>query len=260
MDTCKSCLKALEQTDKYCGNCGGEIIDKRLSIKGTWQEFIGPFFSWDNNFWQTLFHLISKPEIILTAYISGARKKYFQPFSFLIVYASVALLFYKLVPIDTSGFATGFQEGINQSSIDSVNEESLSFIKNINNLLYSNYNFIVVLTLPFTALMAFLSLKFKKHNFSEHLVFQAYIQSVLGYAALTLQMICINMLNLGYLTYANLYFTMAFLYTNYVFYRMYKYSWKTLILVNIKFFAATLLIGGVLFLLAVVFGATMLMN
>jgi len=240
MQECKSCTAQVNNIDTFCSNCGGKIVDKRLSLKGTWQEFIGPFFSWDNNFWKTLGHLVIKPELVLKAYTSGARKKYFQPFSFLLVYASLALLIYKFFPIDISGFSEEIVADFKQSGLP-MNVESSEQINDFNSDLYSNYNFLVVLTLPFMALLSYLSLKSRKHNFSEHLVFQAYIQTILGYSAIIMQAISTN-LNLGYTLYSYMYFVSAFFYANYVFYRMYRYSWKTLLFMNIKFFGALILV------------------
>ncbi|NJM79441.1 MAG: DUF3667 domain-containing protein [Flavobacterium sp.] len=73
----------LSSNSNFCSNCGSKIVDDRLSLKGTWEEFIGPFFSWDNNFWRTFFDLFSKPKDVLEAYISGARKNIFNPFRIL---------------------------------------------------------------------------------------------------------------------------------------------------------------------------------
>ncbi len=92
---CKTCNNPYENTAHYCSNCGAKIVDDRLSLKGTWEEFVGPFFSWDNNFWRTFFGLFKNPKDVLEAYISGARKKYFQPFSYIILYATIAVFFYK---------------------------------------------------------------------------------------------------------------------------------------------------------------------
>ena len=249
METCKSCLKPIDLSDDYCKHCGGKVIRKRLSLIGTWQEFIGPFFSWDNNFWSTCRHLIIKPDAVLTAYTSGARKRYFHPFSFLLVYASIVLLIYKFFPIDVSGFAEELITKFSDSGIP-MNVDSVDQVNEVTQKVYSNYNLLVVLSLPFMALVSYITFIPQKHNFSEHLVFQAYLQSVLGYSALFMQSVFTN-LDFGYSAYSNTYLITAILYSNFVFYRMYRYSWKTILLVNLKFIGTFILLSiGLLILTA----------
>lgn len=254
MELCKSCSNTIQAIDKYCNQCGGKVVDKRLSFRGTWEEFIGPFFSWDNNFWKTLYHLMVSPEKVMNAYVSGARKKYFQPFSFLIVYATIALFFYKLFPIDVfSEFSKEMAEAIAASQPQNVETTGAQF--DMMNVMFSNYNIVIVLMLPFTALITFLSLKPHKHNFFEHLVFQAYVQTFLGYSSLLLQVVLVDMLGFGFMNYSLVYFIMAIAYSNYVYQNLYKYSFKHMIWVNIKFGLSSLFLSIAIMILGVLFTA-----
>lgn len=250
MEACKSCAELIDVNSKYCGSCGGKIVEDRLSLKGTWQEFIGPFFSWDYNFWKTINHLIIKPDLVLNAYVSGGRKKYFNPFSFLVVYASIALLFYKFYPLDLS---SEFSNGLGNTQPAVINPVEVT--QQINSNIYSYYNFWVVLLLPFNALLAYFSLKKQNHNFSEHLVFQAYIQTFLGYFAILSQVVIVSVFGLGFPLYLYTYFIVAFLYTNYVFFRMYNYRIKAIILANVKFLVGLIFSMVILILFGVLYGA-----
>lgn len=255
MNKCKSCSHNIIHQDLYCGNCGGKIIEKRLSLKGTWEEFIGPFFSWDYNFWKTLLHLLIHPDLVLKSYITGARKKYFQPFSFLILYATIALFFYKFFPAGTpSEFSAAFSESIQDSSNGNVELNGMELANSITQGLYSNYNFFVILLLPFVALGSYLSLKPQKHNFPEHLVFQAYIQSFLGYVAIVFQVFFVNVLGWGSTDYFDIYLIVSLLYSNYVFYKLYQYKFKVILWMNIKFFFIIILLSLILLALAVLCG------
>ncbi len=58
---CKNCNKEIKTEQLYCSNCGGKIVNERLTIKGIWQEFVGPFFSWDSNFFRTFKEMFTQP-------------------------------------------------------------------------------------------------------------------------------------------------------------------------------------------------------
>ena len=152
---CKTCNNPYNNTAKYCSNCGAKIVDDRLSLKGTWEEFVGPFFSWDNNFWRTFIGLFTNPKDVLEAYISGARKKYFQPFSYIILYATIAVFFYKFFPLDIIfDYSEGFTKGYN--STNSTGNVPKIDMKGFMETLMSYYNFFVLLLIPIYALTSYI--------------------------------------------------------------------------------------------------------
>jgi hypothetical protein len=141
---CKSCEASLSEESSFCPNCGGKVVSNRLSLKGTWTEFIGPFFNWDNFFWTTFIDLFVRPEQVLTAYISGARRTYFQPFSYMIIYGTLTVLFFKVFPMD-------FEE-LKASSAQNPEFDPSSFTETY----ISNYNIFLLLTIPVFAFMGWL--------------------------------------------------------------------------------------------------------
>lgn len=239
---CKSCNYNLTDNDKFCRNCGGKIITERLSLKGTWQEFIGPFFSWDNNFWRTFFDMFNNPKEVLSAYITGARKKYFQPFSYLILYATIAVFFYKFFPVEMPKDFSDFVANGNNVSIS--NKMLAADTSKLLEFMYSYYNFILILFLPFYALMSYLTFFKKGHNFSEHLVFSCYIQATFGFISLVLQLIICNFLGFNYIKYTYLLLIIFFLQNIYVFKSLYSLNFKQVIVASLKYilFAFTLYI------------------
>lgn len=237
---CKSCGYKLKESDKFCSNCGAKIVDGRLSIKGTWNEFIGPFFNWENNFWRTFFGLFKNPKDVLEAYISGGRKKYFQPFAYLILYTTIAIIFYKMFPPEIpDSFYDSFAQG-NKISANGIN---LSLdMRNFLETMYNYYNFFMLTMLPFYALITFLIFFKRGHNFSEHLVFSTYIQANLGYISLPFQLILCNLLGLNYIHYTYWIMLFFFIYNMYIFKQLYSLNIKQTAIASLKYLGLGFLI------------------
>ena len=190
---CKSCHSEINENSSFCSSCGSKIVHDRISLKGTWEEFIGPFFSWDNNFWRTFLGLFTNPKDVLEAYINGARKKYFNPFSYLILFATIAVLFYKLFPMpDIESITKGFPSGNQDQTANPIDMKS--FFDGMMNY----YNFVFILMIPFMAVTTYFTFFKKRNNFPEHLVFNAYIQTNLGYISIFLQVLFLNIIGLSF--------------------------------------------------------------
>lgn len=232
---CKTCNIQLKATDKFCNQCGAKIVENKLSLKGTWQEFVGPFFSWDNNFWKTFKDMFFCPQLVLSAYINGARKKYFHPFSFLIVFTTIAIFFYKFYPISFyQDIAQGFDDGMQQNSVASENKSQLN-MKGIYQMMFDYYNFFMVLMIPYISLMSYWVFKKRKNNWAEHMVFQSYLQTIIGYFSIVLQIFLLQMFDLGISNYFIVYFIFVIIYSSYVFKKLYHLNVKELIITNLKF-------------------------
>jgi hypothetical protein len=227
---CKTCNNPYENTAQYCSNCGAKIVDDRLSLKGTWEEFIGPFFSWDNNFWRTFFGLFKNPKDVLEAYISGARKKYFHPFSYIILYATIAVFFYKFFPMEIiMDYSEGYTKTNPSSKAPKID------MKAYTETLMSYYNFFVLLLIPIFALASYIIFMKKGHNFFEHLVFNSYLQSNLGFISLVLQVILVNVLHVSFTTYSSIYLLLFILFTLYAFKKLYNQNFKQSVASGIKY-------------------------
>lgn len=228
---CKSCNSTLKTTDKFCSNCGGKIVHDRLSLRGTWTEFVGPFFNWENNFWRTFFGLFKNPKDVLEAYISGARKKYFQPFSYLLLYATVAVIFYKLFPYTDFGqFKEGFNAGTQLGGDDSkkLPFDILPFMEGM----YNYYNFIIILSIPIYSLLTYITFIKKGNNYAEHLIFNSYLQANIGFVSIVMQILFLNLLNLPtFFSLFQILFSISF--SIYLFVKLYQLNLKQTIVATI---------------------------
>ena len=238
---CKSCESQIDENNRFCSNCGSKIVHDRISMKGTWEEFVGPFFSWDNNFWRTFLGLFIYPKDVLEAYINGARKKYFNPFSYLILFATIAVLFYKFFPMgEIDAFSKGFNNGYNTpNSSGNVPKLDMNlFMENMMNY----YNFYYIMIIPFMAIATYFTFYKQKNNFPEHLVFNAYLHTNLGYFALFLQLLFLYIIGIDFTIYYFTYLILAVIFSLNAFIKLYNLTIKQVILSIIKFWVILLIL------------------
>lgn len=246
--TCKSCLSEIIENNRFCANCGAKIVHERISLKGTWEEFIGPFFSWDNNFWKTFIQLFTNPKEVLEAYVNGARKKYFNPFSYLILFATLAVFFYKFFPMgDVMDFSDGFTKGVSTTNTSAKvpNFDTKHFIENMMNY----YNFYYIIMIPLLALVSYLTFLKQKNNFPEHLVYNAYLQTNLGYISLFLQVLFLNIIGFSFNQFYITYLIIAILFSIYAFKKLYALSFKQVLISIIKFWTILFVLCLILFVI-----------
>ena len=250
---CKTCDYSIDAVAKYCPNCGAKIVDERLSLKGTWEEFIGPFFSWDNNFWRTFFGMFKNPKDVLEAYISGARKKYFHPFSYIVLYATIAVFFYKFFPMESiMEFSDGFSKGLNTTK--SPKDDLKIDMKSLMESLIGYYNFLVLSLIPIYSLTSYLVYYKKGHNFFEHLVFNSYLQTNLGFTSLLLQVILVNYFGVAFQTYSLLFLVIFIVFTLYALKKLYNQNLKQTVISGILYIPLFFgLYMAVLFIITILF-------
>ena len=58
---CKNCHKSLNETQKYCDECGAKVIQNRLTPKVLAAQVNEQFISIDNKFFLTFIDLFKKP-------------------------------------------------------------------------------------------------------------------------------------------------------------------------------------------------------
>jgi len=261
--SCKSCEFQLETRSSFCPNCGGRVIDERLTIKSVFQEFYQNVFNIDNKFISTIRDLTVKPEIVFKAYIAGARKRYYNPVSLIAIAIvlstlSSGLLFEKIEAIDgteiqenalalgfkgAGGTEKEFEEKLKdkeyREKIEKAKRDNIEFQKKYNNFIKNNLGLLAYLNIPFYALIAYLVFLNKKiYNFAETVsivLYQNAYTTLIGFLLnLLFYTLGINILILSGIT-----FLLIYVYSNYSFQRLFNLNAKQLIIANLKFFLIT---------------------
>ncbi len=108
-------------------------------------------------------------------------------------------------------------------------------MKGYTETLMSYYNFFVLLLIPIFALTSYIIFIKKGHNFFEHLVFNSYLQSNLGFISLVLQVILVNVLHVSFTTYSSIYLLLFIIFTLYAFKKLYNQNFKQSVASGIKY-------------------------
>lgn len=168
---CKNCETTLKSKDGYCSNCGARVIEERITLAFIFKELLDKVLSVDNKLLKTFWHLFTKPHQVIDGYISGIRKRYFNPFSYLLIsitLAGISFYFMKDLAIQSLEAAPSTSTSTNPFQSKGMAEGLITFI----------FDFQALLTAISIPLYGFVSwivfLNKKKYNFLEHLIIYIY--------------------------------------------------------------------------------------
>ncbi len=136
----------------------------------------------DNGFWFTMRALFSQPSRVIESYLSGATRRYYNPFRYyFIIIAISTLLQLSLGVFDLQ------QADIRETLNPNMSEEALQMQLAIMEYVKKFLNIIPLLILPFIALTFKWIFRKRKWNFAEHLISTTFIYAqtaILGLIAL----------------------------------------------------------------------------
>jgi len=172
---CKNCEQKFE--GNYCNNCGQESNVGNISLKQTFNSILNGLFQLDRGFFFTIKELFLKPGGSIRHYIEGKRKKYYNPFSLIILSSLLLLLVnyltkYKLGIIE---FSNAFINGI--AGADGPKNTTI-LMGRIIEWFSIHYAYMILMLLPIISLSSFFAFKKYGYSYLEHLVLNAYIKGV----------------------------------------------------------------------------------
>lgn len=241
---CKNCSTILSEDSEYCSKCGGKVIRNRLTFKNIFEHITETFFNFDNKLLRTLIDLFKKPELVIGGYISGMRKRYVNPISYLALTITVSGIYLIIL---NKFFPNVFLE-MSSAGIEGQEE----FMKVYVEYLQKYYTFFMISFIPLYALISRLVfINRKEFNFTEHLVMAMYIiaQYSLVSSFLSLLLLVLQ-LPPDLLGSTSLFLQIA--YFGYCYKRLYKLSVKGFILRTLWFFGILIIAMILLILLGVV--------
>ncbi len=162
---CKNCGTSQRTDFNYCPNCGAKVIRNRLTFRNLSHDITERYFDLDNTFLRTFNHLFTKPELVIDGYISGIRRKYLHPISYLGIALTLSGLFYfimqkvSVTEIDMDVFNQG------------VNPE---LYKKIMPLLFDFQSLVFILFIPIFGIAGWLTFNKRGYLFSEYLIVMLY--------------------------------------------------------------------------------------
>ncbi|MEM1125425.1 MAG: ankyrin repeat domain-containing protein [Bacteroidota bacterium] len=91
---CPNCQ--MERTGDYCSGCGHSFRIERLTFKTLLAEFARKFLSFEQGLLRTAKEMMVDPGGVARRYIDGQRKRYVNPFTYLVFGSALNLLVYRL--------------------------------------------------------------------------------------------------------------------------------------------------------------------
>lgn len=162
---CKNCGK--EVTADFCGHCGQDALIPRLTVKEIFIQFFDVITKANSSLPGFIKKLFIMPGIVAKEYAEGKRKKYYNPFRYLIFIAGLYAVL-NLTNINS-----------NQSYDTSVNESELKSLVKFELFYYNNHKIILLLLLPVAALISWIFFYKSGYNYAENLLLNIIVQSQL---------------------------------------------------------------------------------
>jgi len=164
---CKNCKNSVLDSDGFCSNCGARKVDNRLTFKYFFKEFSEKVLSVDNKLLKTIIHLFVKPDVVVKSYIDGVRKRYIDPFGFLLISITLSSISIYLM-----------REGAIQS-LENLNDtaglQNTEGTKQMMNMIYDYSAIVTGISIPVYAFMSWIVFYNKKmYNYVEHVIIYLY--------------------------------------------------------------------------------------
>jgi len=118
-EPCANCSTAIVPGQNYCPICGQKTPTPRLTLREIAMEFVHALAHVDRSALSLIWQLLIRPGVVAQDYVAGKRKRYFGPFTFLVVTvaftsAAIAISGFQAVNADApNGLASFLQHHIN---------------------------------------------------------------------------------------------------------------------------------------------------
>lgn len=198
---CRNCEIALNLEDLFCSGCGAKIVKERITAKKLKQDFFIDVFGWDTLYIRTFKELVINPEYVLVAYFRGVRKRYMQPFTFMMIGVTLAVFMSNL--LKDSYLATISEAMTNntlqdqlfaqiqelvpeekrleigsetyQKELDIFKARQYAITYRMYDLMIQYLTLVLLLALPYYSYLSYRVFKKEHYNFGEHIVLNAYL-------------------------------------------------------------------------------------
>lgn len=148
-----ACLNCGSPTvEEYCASCGQPYRGgKRLTIRGLLAEFGHKFLNMERGLLRTARDLTVRPGAMMRDYVTGKRKTYVNPFTYLVFGTAINLIVYRLTGTRERALET-MRERFAQNP-DMGAEMTQAMSDQIDMLVDQNLYLMLVMAIPFTLLL-----------------------------------------------------------------------------------------------------------
>lgn len=148
---CLNCGTLLTADDRFCPTCGQKTDTHKMTMSHIWHDLIHAFTHADKGLlfvWKEMLH---RPGHVAREYVDGMRKKYFNPFSFLLIIVAVATLLAASFDLMTGN-----------------RRDPISIFLN------KHANFVILLNVPIGAFFSWMLFRGSGRTYAENMVLHAY--------------------------------------------------------------------------------------
>lgn len=183
--TCLNCRLTLREEDNYCNYCGQSSATHRFSFGHILHEFFHAFTHTDKTVFSLVAGLLSRPGILVGEYLDGKRKKYFNPFTFLLLVAAFSIVILNITgtfkpagnsSVKTENHRTTAPAGPSASA-DPTSLGMMERAQKVSKFMAKRQNLVMIIAVPFNALVFFLFYRRSGRNYAEHLVANVFFVS-----------------------------------------------------------------------------------
>lgn len=160
---CKNC--GSEVAENYCPKCGQKSDTHRFTIKHILHDFFHSFTHVDSGILYLIKELFIRPGTVIREYTEGKRKKYFNPFQYLVL--STAAVVFITIKFDLSTLIMG--------NVQMKGELAGAFQQQFIKFLYQYFNVFQFGIIPVTSLYSYLFFRKSGYNYAENLVLNSFL-------------------------------------------------------------------------------------
>ncbi|MEO7990558.1 MAG: DUF3667 domain-containing protein [Chryseolinea sp.] len=165
---CKNCSAPL--TGKFCQECGQKADTHKITLSHLFHEFFHALTHTDKGILLLVKEMILRPGFVAKEYIDGKRKKYFNPFSFLVIASAI----YALVVMKSGYFEAMGGGGNGVRSFGRMPEQFAMYMRESMEIFIHHGKIIsLVLVVPLMTFLSWIFFKKPRYNFAENLVLQS---------------------------------------------------------------------------------------
>jgi len=164
--TCKNCGTQFELN--FCNVCGQKPAH-RLDVKHVLHEAVHVFTHADKGIFAFIPNILTRPGAMALEYVEGKRKKYFNPFQYLLLIVGVVVFL-----VVKSNMMEGMLDSTN---VQGLSARQLATQKTFIGVMQKYFNVILLLFIPVFGFFSYLFFKKKKYNYAENIVLICFIQA-----------------------------------------------------------------------------------
>lgn len=233
---CKNC--GAQTSGNYCSNCSQKTDTHRFTLRHLSHDIIHALTHTDKGIVFLAKELLIRPGKTVLEFNAGMRKRYFNPFTFLLLTIALQIFAAKKTHIYDS-FLNQMQavvQKISETSSARVRDETnrqLEEAKQQNPKILENSKVITLLLLPLLSLITWLFFYRTGNNYAENLVFNVFLQGELYLFFIVICIIPFLLYKPTVMLTMYLYIVVSWIFSFFAYHQFYKQAWWKVILKGI---------------------------